>query len=45
MKHEKASGWFIDSVKDHIINISKNNSLAGSSHIKLQIKPSKKRLD
>ena len=31
----KGSGWIIDSVIDHIINISKYNPLAGSSYIKL----------
>ena len=31
----KASGWIIDSVMDHYINISKNNPLAGSGYIKL----------
>ena len=29
------SGWIIDSVIDHNINISKYNPLAGSSYIKL----------
>ena len=29
------SGWIIDSVIDHTISISKYNSLAGSSYIKL----------
>ena len=42
----KGSGWIIDSVLDHIINISKYNPLAGSSFIKLQniVKPSKKKI-
>ena len=31
----KGSGWIIDSVIDHTINISKYNPLAGSSYIKL----------
>ena len=31
----KGSGWIIDSVIDHAINISKYNPLAGSSYIKL----------
>ena len=31
----KVSGWIIDSVLDHNINISKFNRLAGSSYIKL----------
>ena len=31
----KDSGWIIDSVIDHNINISKHNPLAGSSYIKL----------
>ena len=31
----EGSGWIIDSVNDHIINISKCNPLAGSSYIKL----------
>ena len=31
----KGSGWIIDSVIDHTINISKYNSLAGNSYIKL----------
>ena len=31
----KNSGWIIDSVIDHNINISKYNPLAGSSYIKL----------
>ena len=31
----KGYGWIIDSVIDHIINISKDNSLDGSSYIKL----------
>ena len=31
----KASGWIIDSVIDHNINISKYNPIAGSSCIKL----------
>ena len=31
----KGSGWIIDSVIDHNINISKYNPLAGSSYIKL----------
>ena len=31
----KGSGWIIDSVLDHTISISKYNSLAGSSYIKL----------
>ena len=31
----KGSGWFIDSVIDHTISISKYNPLAGSSYIKL----------
>ena len=31
----KVSSWIIDSVIDHIINISKYNPLAGSSYIKL----------
>ena len=30
----KGSGWIIDSVIDHTINISKNNHLAGSSYQK-----------
>ena len=33
--HGKVSGWVIDSVVDHTINISKYNPLAASSHIKL----------
>ena len=32
---EKSSGWIIDSVIDHTINISKYNPLAGNSYIKL----------
>ena len=32
----KGSGWIIDSVLDHIINISKYDPLDGSSFIKLQ---------
>ena len=32
---EKGSGWVIDSVIDHNINISKYYPLAGSSYIKL----------
>ena len=35
---EKVSGWIIDSVIDHTISISKYNSLAGSSYIKLPMK-------
>ena len=35
---EKVSGWIIDSVTDHTISISKYNSLAGSSYIKLPMK-------
>ena len=31
----KGSGWIIDSVIDHIINISKYNLLAADSYIKL----------
>ena len=31
----KGSGWIIDSVIDHTINISKYNYLSGSSYIKL----------
>ena len=31
----KGSGWFIDSVIDHAISISKRNPLAGNSYIKL----------
>ena len=31
----KGSGWIIDSVIGHIINISKYNPLAGSSYVKL----------
>ena len=31
----KGSGWIIDSVIDHAINISKYNPLAGSNYIKL----------
>ena len=31
----KGSGWSIDSGIDHTISISKCNSLAGSSYIKL----------
>ena len=31
----KGSGWIIDSVIDHIINISKYNPLASISEIKL----------
>ena len=31
----KDSGWIIDSAVDHNINISKYNSLAASSYIKL----------
>ena len=31
----KGSGWIIDSVIDHNINILKRNLLAGSSYIKL----------
>ena len=31
----KGSGWIIDSVVDHTINISKYNPLAGSSYVKL----------
>ena len=31
----KGSGWIIDSIFDHIIGISKYNTLAGSSYIKL----------
>ena len=31
----KGSGWIIDSVVDHIINVSKYNLLASSSYIKL----------
>ena len=31
----KGSGWIIDSVIDHNINISKHNPLAGNSYIKL----------
>ena len=31
----KGSRWIIDSVIDHTISISKYNSLAGSSYIKL----------
>ena len=31
----KGSGWIIDSVIDYIISISKYNTLAGSSYIKL----------
>ena len=31
----KDSGWIIDSVTDHTISISKYNSLAGSSYIRL----------
>ena len=34
----KGSGWSIDSVIDHAINISKYNPLAGSSYIKNQNK-------
>ena len=33
---EKCSGWIIDSVIDYNIYISKYNSLAGSSYIKLR---------
>ena len=42
----KGSGWIIDSVLDHIINISKYNPLAGSSFIKLQniVEPPKKKV-
>ena len=31
----QGSGWIIDSVIDYNINVSKYNTLAGSSHIKL----------
>ena len=31
----KCWGWTVDSVKDHCINVSKYNPLAGSSYIKL----------
>ena len=31
----KGSGWIIDSIFDYIIGISKYNTLAGSSYIKL----------
>ena len=31
----KGSGWIIDSVVDHTINISEYKSLSGSSYIKL----------
>ena len=31
----KGSGWIIDSVIYHIVNIAKFNLLAGSSYIKL----------
>ena len=31
----KGSSWIVDSVLDHIINISKYNPLAGSSYIEL----------
>ena len=31
----KGSGWIIDSIIDHTISISKYNTLAGSSYIKL----------
>ena len=31
----EGSGWITESVIDHNIHISKNNSLAGSSYIKL----------
>ena len=31
----KGSGWVIDSIIDHTISISKYDSLAGSSYIKL----------
>ena len=31
----KGSGWIIDSIIDHTISISKYDSLAGSSYIKL----------
>lgn len=31
----KDSGWIIDSVKEHIINISKCSPLAGSNYSKL----------
>ena len=41
----KGSGWIIDSVIDHTINISKYNRLAGSSYITQRIRPSKERLD
>ena len=34
----QGSGWIIDSVLDHNINISKYNSLVDSSYIKLQRK-------
>ena len=42
----KGSGWIIDSVIEHNINISKYYTLAGSSYIKItkKAKPSKKRL-
>ena len=33
--HGKGSGWIIDSVIDHNINILKRNLLAGSGYIKL----------
>ena len=33
---EQDSGWIIDSVTDHIVNISECNPLAGSSYIKLR---------
>ena len=35
-RHGKGSGWIIDSVIDHNINILKRNLLAGSSYIKLR---------
>ena len=31
----KDSGWIVDSVIDHAISISKNNTLTGSSYIEL----------
>ena len=34
-KRFRLKGWIIDSVIDHNTNISKYNSLAGSSYVKL----------
>ena len=43
----KGSGWMIDSVIDHTVNISRHNPLAGSCYIKLpkKIRPPKKSVD